>query len=81
MPDKAGSGRIVALVVDPYAHVEDVTKHYLELEPIPSPEDYVAQISQEMNRTIVYPSGGEDALYQPANAGTLARGEAKYVIE
>ena len=81
VPDKAGSGRIVALIVDPYAHVEDVTKHYLELEPIPSPEDYVAQISQEMNRTIVYPSGGEDALYQPAHAGTLARGEAKYVIE
>jgi metacaspase-1 len=81
VPDKPGSGRIVALVVDPYADVEDVTKGYLELEPIPSPEDYVARISQEMNRTIVYPSGSEDALYQPARGGTLARGEAKYVIE
>jgi uncharacterized caspase-like protein len=81
VPDKPGSGRIVALVVDPYAHVDDVTKHYLELDPIPSPEDYVARISQEMNRTIVYPSGSEEALYQPARGGTLARGEAKYVIE
>ena len=59
----------------------DVTKDYLELEPIPSPEDYVARISQELNRTIVYPTGSEEALEQPARAGTLARGEAKYVIE
>jgi hypothetical protein len=81
VPDKRGSGRIVALVVDPHAHVSNVTKDYLDLEPISSPEDYVARISQEMNRTIVYPSGSEDALYQPAKGGTLARGEARYDIE
>jgi metacaspase-1 len=81
VPDKTGSGRIVVLVVDPYAHVADVTNDYLELEPIPSPEDYVSRISQGLNRAIVYPSGNEEALYQPARAGTLARGEAKYVIQ
>jgi len=81
VPDKTGSGRIVVLVVDPYAHVADVTKDYLELEPIPSPEDYVSRISQRLNRAIVYPGGSEDALDEPARAGTLARGEAKYVIE
>jgi hypothetical protein len=81
VPDKAGSGRIVALVVDPHVPLGGVTGKYLELEPIPSPEDYVATISRELNRSVDYPSGSEDALYQPAKASTLARGEAKYVIE
>jgi hypothetical protein len=81
VPDKAGSGRIVVLVVDPYASIAGITGEYLELEPIPSPEDYVARISRTLNRTIAYPSGSEDALYQPATAATLARGEARYVIE
>jgi hypothetical protein len=81
VPDKAGPGRIVVLVVDPHVSLGGVTGRYLELEPIPSPEDYVAQISRELNRSVNYPGGSEDALYQPAKASTLARGEAKYVIE
>jgi hypothetical protein len=81
VPDARGSGRIVALVVDPRAHVASVTQSYLDLEPIPSPEEYVARIGRELNRTIDYPTGSEDALYRPAKAATLARGEATYVIE
>ena len=81
VPDRRGSGRIVALVVDPNAPISAITGKYLELEPIPSPEDYVAAISRELNRTIVYPTGSEDALSRPAKGATLARGEARYIIE
>jgi hypothetical protein len=80
VPDKVGSGRIVVLVVDSYAHVADVTRDYLELEPIPSPEDYISRIAQGLNRAIVYPGGSEEAFEQRARAGRLARGEARYVI-
>jgi hypothetical protein len=58
-----------------------VTEQYLDLGPIPSPEAYVAAISRELNHSVNYPTGSEDALYKPAKAATLARGEAKYVIE
>jgi hypothetical protein len=80
VPDKVGSGRIVVLVVDSYAHVADVTRDYLELEPIPSPEDYISRIAQGLNRAIVYPGGSEEAFEQRARAGRLARAEARYVI-
>ena len=56
-------------------HVADVTEDYLELEPIPSPEDYVARISQGLNRTIVYPTGSEDALNQPPGPGRSRAGK------
>jgi hypothetical protein len=81
VPDKVGSGRIVVLVVDPQVSLGAVTGEYLQLEPIPSPEDYIARISRALNGTVNYPSGSEDALNKPAKAGTLARGEAKYVIK
>jgi hypothetical protein len=80
VPDTRGSGRIIALVVDERSPIGAITGKYLELEPIPSPEDYVAAISREINRTVSYPAGSEDALYRPASGATLARGEARYVI-
>ncbi len=80
VPDARGSGRIVALVIDPRVAISKVTDQYLDLAPIPSPEAYVSAISRELNRTVTYPAGSEEALYQPAAAATLARGEAAYVI-
>jgi hypothetical protein len=80
VPDARGSGRIIALVVDERSPIGAITEKYLDLEPIPSPEDYVAAIGREINRTVAYPAGSEEALYRPASGATLARGEARYVI-
>ncbi|HEX9904079.1 MAG TPA: caspase family protein [Propylenella sp.] len=81
VPDSAGSGRIVALVVDPRAPVAPITSKYLDLAPIPSPEAYVAEIGRALNHALDYPTGSEAALERPAAALGLARGEARYTIE
>ena len=80
VPDARGSGRIVALVIDPRVAISKVTDQYLDLAPIPSPEAYISAISRELNRTVAYPTGSEAALYEPAVRATLARGEAQYLI-
>jgi hypothetical protein len=81
VPDKRGSGRIVALLVDAMAPIDGITGAYLDLQPIPSPEDYVAALARLVNRAVAYPTGSEAALETPATAGGLARGEAPYFIE
>jgi hypothetical protein len=80
VPDEKGSGRIVALVIDSYSPIYEVTGRYLDLEPIESPDAYIAEISRELNRSVAYPTESEDALYEPAKVGRIARGEAKYTI-
>lgn len=80
VPDSRGSGRIVALVADSRVPLAGITGRYLELEPIASPEAYVAEISRKVNSAVSYPTGSEAALEKPAKGGTLARGEARYTI-
>jgi hypothetical protein len=81
IPDSAGSGRIIALVVDPDVPIRGVTEKYMNLEPIASPDEYVGELTRQINNTIRYPTGSEDALEEPAAAGALAYGEARYVIQ
>ena len=81
VPDKVGTGKIVALVVSHYATFSDLTGRYLNLEPIPSPDAYIAEISQAVNRAITYPTGSEAALSAPAKTALVARGEAHYEIK
>jgi len=81
VPDTAGTGRIVALVIDPNVPIRGVTDKYLDLAPIPSPEEYIAELSRQINRTVEYPTGSEEALEQAAYAVSLAYGEIKYEIK
>ena len=58
-----------------------MTDKYLDLAPIPSPEEYIAELSRQINRTVEYPTGSEEALEQAAYAVSLAYGEIKYEIK
>lgn len=81
VPDAAGSGRIVALVVDHAEAVAALTGRYLDLEPIPAAADYIAELSREINRSVEQPTGSEAALEQSARGTVMLRAEAKYVIK
>jgi len=81
VPDAAGSGRIVALVIVGDAEVTEVTKKFLNLEPIPGAEEYVASLSRQINRAVTLPTGSEEALDRSATPAVILRAEAKYVIE
>ncbi len=81
VPDMPGSGRIVALVVDHHAAVASLTGRYLELEPIPAAEDYIAELSRALNATVTLPTGSEDALNRSASGAVMLRAEAAYLIQ
>lgn len=81
VPDTKGSGRIVALVIDAGVPIEGVVQRYLDLSPIQEPGEYVDEITQRLNRTVVLPTGSDSALAKPGRPAALARGEARYTIK
>jgi hypothetical protein len=80
IPDSTGTGRIVVLVVDPSVPLAALTGRYLDLAPIPSPAEYVAEISRMIHATVTQPVGSEEALTAPAVPAWFARAEAYYEI-
>jgi hypothetical protein len=81
VPDAIGTGRIVALVVDDATTVANITKQFLNLEPIPAADRYIAALTREINAAVELPAGSEEALEKPATSAVIFRAEANYVIE
>ncbi|MGH6925567.1 MAG: caspase family protein [Propylenella sp.] len=81
VPDAPGTGRIVAIVVDDATTVANITKQFLNLEPIPAADRYIAALTREINAAVELPAGSEEALEKPATSAVIFRAEANYLIE